>query len=305
MKLGYACINMTLGYSDQRVTTNRTMQRKTLETRGLSYVSELAIENIKDLIKIIIWNERNGIQFYRMSSDLFPWQSEYEFKDLPQIDELSRLLKRAGTLANSLGHRISFHPGPFIVLSSPNIDVVRRSLYEIEQHSSIIDMMGLPTNQYSKINIHLGGAYGDKKSAMSRWSENFFKLSENARSRLSIENDDKSSCYSVDDLMEVHENTGVPIVFDYHHHLCYDDATPEGVALHKAAKTWPKGILPVVHVSEPRDDENPRAHHDYVVNEIRSYGVDFDIMFEAKKKELALLKYRKLFLDKNIKIKNQ
>lgn len=300
MKLGYACINMTLGYSDQRITTNRTMQRKTLETRGLSYVSELALYNIRDLIKIIIWNERNGIKFYRMSSDLFPWQSEYSFKDLPNIEELSKLLKRAGNLANTLGHRISFHPGPFIVLSSPDFDVVRRSLYEIEQHSSIMNMMGLPINQYSKINIHLGGAYGDKDSAISRWCDNFFKLSKNARSRLTIENDDKSSCYSVSDLMEVHKKTGVPIVFDYHHHLCYDDATPEGVALHKAASTWPKGIIPVVHISEPRDHSNPRAHHDYVVNEIRNYGIDFDIMFEAKKKELALLKYRKLFLKNSI-----
>ena len=294
MRLGYACINMTLGSQKPKITTNRGMIRKTFDTKGLSYVSELVIQNIQDLIEVIKWNHRNGIHFYRMSSDMFPWMSEYEFTDLPNFDKIKNLLSGVGVLAEKYDQRLSFHPGPFNVLCSPKEDVVIKTIRELDKHSQIMNMMGLSKTPYNKINIHVGGVYGDKQSALERWCYSFNFLSDDTKSRLTIENDDKTSAYTVSDLMYIHQQTGIPIVFDYHHHSCHSDGMSHKDALTLAVSTWPDGIVPAVHVSEPRDDSNPRAHHDYVKNEVNTYGFDIDIMMEAKQKELAVLEYRKL-----------
>lgn len=295
MKLGYACINMTLGSQKPKITTNRGMIRKTFDSKGLSYVSELVLHNIRDLIEVIKWNHRNGIKFYRMSSDMFPWMSEYDFSDLPDYNKICTLLSGVGKLADKYGQRLTFHPGPFNVLASPNDDVVRKTIIELNKHSQIMDLMGLSTTPYNKINIHVGGVYGDKQSALQRWVDNFTLLDDSTKSRLTIENDDKTSAYTVRDLMFIHEHTGIPIVFDYHHHTCHPDGMSHLDALKLAITTWPDNITPIVHVSEPRDDNNFRAHHDYVRTEVNTYGYDVDIMMEAKAKELALLEYRGMF----------
>ena len=297
MEIGYACINMTLGSQKERVTTNRGMIKKTFLEKGLPYVSELTLKNVKDLIEVIRWNNKNGIKFYRMSSDMFPWMSEYNLSDLPDYKKISILLNGAGHLAKTNNQRLTFHPGPFNVLASPSEDVVRKTIAELNKHSEIMDLMGLDTSTYNKINIHVGGVYGDKKSAMERWVSNFHLLDENTKSRLTVENDDKTNCYGVSDLMYIHKNTGVPIVFDYHHHSCHPNGMNQKDSLLLALSTWPKGIQPIVHVSEPRDDKNPRAHHDYVYDKIESYGMNFDIMMEAKAKELSVLEYKKRHLD--------
>lgn len=294
MKLGYACINTTLGSQKPKVTTNRGMIRRTFDAKGLPYVSELVLQNVRDLSTIVSWNHRNDINFYRMSSDMFPWMSEYNFSDLPDYDKICNILRGIGTMANNYGQRLSFHPGPFNVLASPTDDVVQRTILELNRHSQIMDLMGLSTTPYNKINIHVGGVYGDKSSALKRWCDNFELLDDNTKSRLTIENDDKQSAYTVSDLMYVHERTGIPIVFDYHHHTCHPDGMSHRDALTLAVSTWPDNIVPAVHVSEPRDDKKFRAHHDYVRTQVDPYGFDIDIMFEAKAKELALLEYRKL-----------
>lgn len=295
MEIGYACINMTLGSQKPKITTNRGMIRKTFDQRGITYVSELALQNVRDLVEIVKWNYKNGINFYRMSSDMFPWMSEYEFSDLPDYNRIKTILSGLGTLAEKYNQRLTFHPGPFNVLCSPTEDVVRRTIIELNKHSQIMDMIGLSTTPYNKINIHVGGVYGDKQSAMERWVENFRLLDENTKKRLTIENDDKQSAYTVRDLLYIHEHTGIPIVFDYHHHTCHPDGMTHQEALTIAMSTWPKGIVPAVHISEPRDEKNFRAHHDYVVNEVNTYGYDIDIMMEAKAKELAVLEYSKSF----------
>jgi len=293
MNIGYACINMTLGSQKPKITTNRGMIRKTFDAKGLTYVSELVLQNVRDLIQVIKWNEKNNIKFYRMSSEIFPWMSEYDFTQLPDYGKISTLLLGAGNLAKRYNQRLTFHPGPFNVLASPNDNVVQKTIIDLNKHSQIMDMMGLSTTPYNKINIHVGGVYGDKASALQRWVDGFKLLDDNTKSRLTIENDDKQSAYTVRDLMFIHEHTGIPIVFDYHHHTCHPDGMSHKEALEMAISTWPDGITPIVHVSEPRDEKNFRAHHDYVQNKVDTFGYDVDIMMEAKAKELAVLEYNK------------
>ena len=293
MRIGYACINMTLG--DKNITTNRGMIKRTFESKGLKYASELSLQNVRDLISVVNWNYNNDINFYRMSSDIFPWSSEYSFDDLADINTIKKLLKGLGSMVSTYNHRLTFHPGPFNVLASPNTDVVRKTVSELNKHSQIMDMIGLPVSPFSKINIHVGGAYGNKPDALKRWVDNFQLLDDNTKKRLTIENDDKPNMFTVKDLLYIHEHTQIPIVFDYHHHNCHNDGMTTEDALKLAISTWPVGITPAVHVSEPRDKQNFRAHHEYIKNKVQAYGNDLDMMFEAKAKELSVLEYKKNF----------
>lgn len=295
--LGYACINVEL--RKQKIFAGRTCRKDKFQKLGLQYVGDLGLQNLRDLYKIIQWNERNGIKFYRIGSDIFPWNSEYEYKDLPQYKEACHLLKAIGDYATKVGQRLTFHPGPFNILGSEKEDVVRRTMIELRHHSEIFDLMGFEPSVYNKINIHVGAAYKDKHVVLNRWCENFQKLDENVKKRLTIENDDKTSLYDVYDLYHhIHCVVGIPIVFDYHHYSCHPGKLSRAEALSMAVKTWPEGIRPVVHFSSPRQIEDPKAkiqaHADYVYEgSIDTFGFDVDIMLEVKMKEKALLEYRK------------
>jgi UV DNA damage endonuclease len=295
MNIGYACINMTMGKS---VTTNRSMIKRTFQSKGLDYVSELALSNAKDIIKILEWNRQNNIYFFRLSSALVPWGDGLDITQLKDYNEIKSELKKAGEFAKFWNMRINSHPGPFNVLPSPNESVILKTIADLELHGKIFDLMGLSKTPYNNINIHCNGVYGDKQSAMDRLITNFKRLSPSVRSRLTLENDDKASMYSVKDLMYIHKHTGIPIVFDYHHHqFCTGDLSEED-ALKLAATTWPDGIRQEVHYSESKalhennPKEKPQAHSLYINELPNTYGLDIDVMVECKAKELAILKIR-------------
>ena len=139
--LGYACINMHLSNDvpkAQRVTTNRSMIKRTFVERGLPYASELALANCRDLLTVLKWNHDHDIHFFRLSSDLFPWSSEYNLRDLPDYDDICDALMEAGDFAHDNGHRITTHPGPFNVLGSPNPDVVTKTIKELNTDATLV-----------------------------------------------------------------------------------------------------------------------------------------------------------------------
>ena len=298
MKLGYACINSTLQAAGG-ITTNRGMRQKTFNERGLPYVSELALQNVKDLENIVKWNEEMGIKLFRMSSDLFPWMTFYEFEQLPDYPMIDVYLKNIGALADKYGQRLTFHPSHFNALGSPNPTVVEKAINELNKHGEIMDIMGLSATVYNKINIHVGGAYGDKEATLKRWIKSYYLLDDSTQKRLTIENDDKANMYSVKELYKgISEQCGVPIVFDYYHHKFCTGGLSEQEALELATKTWPKGIVPCTHYSESRRKEHldesirAQAHSDRIVDAIQTYGLDIDVVVEAKHKELAVLNYK-------------
>ena len=303
-RYGYCCINLTLE-KQHGIKIGRSMIKRTFQSKGIEYAGQLAEANLRDMIKIIEWNIENNINVYRMSSNMFPWMSEYEFSDLPNYETIKSLLETAGKLAVDNNQRIGFHPGQFCVLPSPTQKVVENTIDELDKHAQILDLMGLPQNQMYSMNIHLGGSYGDKKAAMQRFVDNFKRLSKSAQNRLVLENDDKPAQYSVSDLYEIYEQIGTPITFDYHHHRCYNDPMPEEDAIKLAAKTWPKGIRQLCHYSSAKklhEDSSAiiRAHADYLYENIETYGMDIDIELEVKAKELALIKYREEYLNQHV-----
>jgi len=301
IRLGYACINMHL-QKTQKITTNRGMIKRTFKEKGISYASELAEFNTRNLLPILQWNNQNNIKVFRITSCLLPWGSEYQIEDLPHYNQIKNNLEKAGQYAIDNGIRLSFHPGPFNILTSPKDKVVHNAIVDLTMHGKLMDLLLQPRNRWSKINIHIGATYGEKQNAIDRWCKNYDLLPESVKSRITLENDDKASMYSTKDLYQVYERLGVPIVFDYHHHkFCTGDQTEEE-ALKLAASTW-DDVRPCCHYSESKAlneglDVKPQAHSDYILQEVQDYGLDIDVVFEAKAKEQAILKYREIYGDK-------
>ena len=296
-QLGYCCINLNLRQIP--ITVNRTCRKITFQEKGIAHISNLALQNVRDLVEIIKWNEKNGFKVYRMSSNMFPWMSEIQLKDLPDYQKISTILKGAGNLAVKYGQRLSFHPGPFNVLGSPNPILVTKTTKELNQTAEIMDIMGLEQSNYYPINIHCNGVYGDKKATLQRWSNNYKKLSVSAQARLVVENDDKASMYSVKDLYDsIFSEVKVPITFDFHHHRFQHGGLSEQEAFELAMTTWHyHKVKPLFHYSSCRRTfEDPtckaQAHADFIYEQINDYGHAVDIECEAKAKEVAVLKYK-------------
>jgi len=339
MRLGYACMNMALtnpkrGSGQDRITTSRTARKATWQAKGISYLGELALLNAIDLVKYLEWNEEHDIKLFRVGSELFPWHDQYELHDLPQYNEIRDVLREAGDYARANGHRLTTHPGPYHCLASSREDVVAKSLIGLERHSETWDLMGYEPSFNNKINIHIGGAYGEPEAAIKRWLKNWHRLSDRCRARLVVENDDKASLYSVQMLYDmVYTEIGIPITFDYHHHKFNASDLSEEQALKLASTTWPDDVRQCTHYSESKRDElrllleatcthhnipldeieswptfnemainfnktKVQAHSDYIINEIDTYGLDIDIVIEAKAKEQAILRYRDIYNSK-------
>ena len=295
MRLGYACINLSL--APEKVQVNRSMVKRTFLEKGIAYASALALANFQDLEKVIDWNIANKITLYRMSSDMIPWMSEYDIADLPDIVAIRKVLQRIGRKVKKHDLRLTFHPGPFNILASNNDRVITNTIKELRQHGEIMDMIGLPRSPFAKINIHVGAAYGDKRAALDRFATNFQLLPAIARDRFTIENDDKLNMFSVRELLWLHEQLGIPIVFDIFHHTFCTGGLSEPEALELAIGTWPEKIVPIVHFSSSRKlfedpSANATAHADHVHQRIDVHGREVDVMLEAKAKDIAVMEYR-------------
>ena len=206
-----------------------------------------------------------GIGAFRVLSPIFPRYTHpevgYELDDLPQAASIRETLETVQAHRKLCDIRLSFHPDQFITLSSQRMDVVENSLRELEYHGVVADLIGAEV-----INLHGGGAFGDKVSSMRRFRKNFERLSERVQKRLSLENDDR--IYTVADLYPVCRDLGIPLVYDVHHHRCNPDGLSVEEATQVSVETWDRvSKEPYFHISSPAmgwDAKNPRKHADYI-----------------------------------------
>lgn len=260
-----------------------------------------------------MWNKDHYIDCLRLSSDIFPHYSNIKHlkeEERYTMDFAKEELEKAGKLAKDLGIRITMHPGQFNVVGTPRKEVFESTSYDLKMHADILDHMKLDGN--SILVVHGGGTYGEKEKTIDRWIENFKKLPENVKKRLVLENDEKN--FSIVDCLKVHEQIGIPIVFDNHHFECYKlfhkDEKFEKIDnyLPPVIETWLKrGLRPKFHISEQNTTKHVGAHSDFIktfpkyyLDIPKKYGVGVDVMVEAKAKEAAILdlykKYKKDFL---------
>jgi len=270
------------------------MQQKTWDERGLDYASELTLQNFADLYEILQWNVDNDIYFYRCSSGLVPWNSQFELEALPDYDEIAELATACGTFIEDHGLRLTFHPDYWCKLASESEETVENSVAAIEYHADWLDLLGLDRSPYYSINVHIGATYGDKEATAERFRSVVSGLSPGARQRLTVENDDKESLWSVPELVEAVGDL-VPVVFDYHHHQFTDRGLTYREAFDLARSTW-GDIRPVVHYSEPARlygaDVRPQSHAAPVAALPTWLRDGADVMLEAGEKERALLAVR-------------
>lgn len=236
---------------------------------------------------------RHGIGAFRVNSQILPVKTHpavgYDVLGLPGGDAIVERFRECGAFARDRGLRLSFHPDQFVVLNSPNPTTLGSSLAELDYQAEVAEWIGADT-----INIHGGGAYGDKASALQRLRESIGRLPDRVRSRLTLENDDK--VYTPSDLLPVCADTGVPLVYDVHHHRCLPDDLGIAEATEKARSTW--RTEPLFHISSPLEGwEGPRPerHHDFIdVSDFPAewLGWPLTVEVEAKAKELAIAKLR-------------
>jgi UV DNA damage endonuclease len=277
-----------------RVTTATAMQR--LHRREqLARFAELCAGNADTLLAALKFCAANAIGSFRILTPIMPVKTHptvgYRVEELPGADKIMAQFRRCGEFAREHKIRTGFHPDQFVVLNSPDADIVARSVVDIESQAELAEWTNADT-----VNIHGGGGYGDKRAALERFRRNLEKLSPRARQCLTVENDDKT--FTPADLFPLCRSEGVPLVYDVHHHRCLPDDLSVEQATQAARTTW-KNREPLFHLSSPLkgwDGPKPERHHDYIDPKDfpaawRGWALTVEV--EAKAKELAVAKLQR------------
>ena len=212
IQLGLCCLNMTMRAQNPSVFSSRKMIMRTIREKGIFALKQRIIENLKDTIKLIEWNEKNGIKVFRISSELFPHKTNPKVEDYT-YDFALELLREIGDTARKYNQRLTFHPGQYNVVGSPDEKAFKHTIEDLSYHADVLDLMGM--DKHSVMVVHGGGVYGDKKATKKRWCKQFKMLPENVRKRLVLENCER--CFSIKDCIEISKKVNIPIVFDTHH----------------------------------------------------------------------------------------
>lgn len=300
MRYGLCCIVLELQDRDpprkfQKMTyaSFSSMERsKAMDTLGRRILNN--VEVTRESVRFC----RDRGYCYRISSDLFPLvtyeKAAIELEDLPQYGQICLTMDEIRSDMSDASVRVSCHPDQFNVLASENADAVDRTIRELNFQSWFMDGIGCPADHRSPINLHVSNNSGPRSSVVDRLLSNMDRLDPNCRSRIVVENDDKPSCWSAKMLMEhYHRRTGGPVTFDYLHHKCHPDGLSEREAIEMCHASWGKHT-PLFHLSESRDEKNPKAHADYPSIRAENYGLDFDLDLEFKMKDKAIVKYENI-----------
>lgn len=300
IRLGYVAISKSL----DNVTTSHALTYTNFikSDKDVNKIYEQIDKNLLDLDKILKYNIKNNIHFYRLTSKLIPLATHKDVK----FDYITRFKNKYEALSKLIKDnniRIDLHPDQFTVLNSTKKDVLENTFNILNHQYKVLDLLGI---ENKVIILHTGSSSFGKEASIKRFINNFKKLPSFLRSSLALENDDK--IFNILDVLRLCKKLNIPFVLDYHHHMCNgsNEININDYYEH-IFSTW-KAINPKVHFSSPKNNtkKDKRSHHDYVnvddfinfIEEIKHYNYDIDIMIEAKEKDEALfrlirnLKYR-------------
>mgnify|MGYP003586411001 CR=1 FL=1 len=302
IRLGLCCI-----FRDEPIRFRRTTATALLRMprrARMAKLSEICLHNARALLQALDYCAAHGIGGFRVNSQVLPLKTHpvvgYDMTDLPGGREIIRQFRACGRFARAHGLRTSLHPDQFVILNSPRPDVVESSLRELEYQAEVASWIGADV-----INLHGGGAYGDKRPALERLLLALRRLPKAVRSRLTLENDDR--VYTPEDLLPVCRAAGIPLVYDVHHHRCLPDRLGVEEATMRAMATWDRE--PLFHISSPLagwGKPGPHRHHDYI--DPKDFPacwlkLKITVEVEAKAKERAVLRLKK-WLDEEMGTSN-
>ncbi len=279
MRIGYPCINRSIGCS-----ASRTFR---LANYSEARLFETVAGNLECLSRMLRENVRNGWLFHRISSDIVPFASHPVCVAAWQ-DRFAGEFAGLGRLIRDHGIRISMHPDQFILINSPRIEVFERSVAELAYHAEVLDLLGL--DETARIQIHVGGVYGDKAAAVERFVERFASLDHAIRRRLAVENDDRLFTFA--DCRQLCERTGIPVIFDNLHHAVNSSGEDLPTVFRCLAQLWSVGCgVPMTDYSDQAAVARPGVHAEHIDGDAfaaylrATVGCDFDVMLEIKDKE--------------------
>jgi UV DNA damage endonuclease len=285
MRIGYPCINRTVD-----CTANSTFRLKSYsETR----LKDSIKNNLNCLLKILQFNLEHKLLFFRISSDIVPFAS-HPINSFNWQKYFQQEFENIGEFITKNRMRISMHPDQFTLINSNKTEIFERSKKELKYHAEILDLMRLDSS--AKIQIHVGGAYGNKKQSIERFVTRFNELDDKIIRRLVIENDDK--LYDLNDCLKINTLTQIPIIFDvFHHKLNNSAAQSTEECFQLFTKTWDekRDGIPMVDYSSQKTNGSPRQHSDTI--DVEDFALflkqtkpfDFDVMLEIKDKEKSAL----------------
>lgn len=294
MRIGYACLTRGIPYTEIK----GTVQKNATEAR----LRDIIAHNLASLDRILDYNRDNSINMFRISSDIIPFGSS-PVNILQWDKDFDAELAALGKKLKEYDIRVSMHPGQYTVLNSPRTEVVEKAVFDLEYHVRFLAALG--TDASNKIIIHVGGAYGDKLSAMDAFVENWDRLKDAIKSRLVIENDDRT--YTIEDVLQLGIRRNIPVVFDNLHHRVNGNTGSDLTWIKEAGKTWKQNDgVQKIHYSQQDDSKSPGAHSGTIdIDKFLKYveetsETDFDIMFEVKDKNLSAVKAINALDTKNI-----
>jgi len=289
IRFGLCCIFRKEPIRFRRTTAKYLRSFSFSRNQQLKYLDEICQHNAQALHKALRYCRDHDIKDFRINSQILPLKTHpdmgYSMEELPFHDQIIQIFKDCGRFCQKHDIRTTFHPDQFILLSSPSIEVVQRSIADLIYQTEVAQWVNADV-----INIHGGGAYGDKKASLHHLRNCIEQLPETVRSRLTLENDDR--VYTPEDLLPVCRDMGIPLVYDVHHHRCLPDSSSVEAITELAINTWNRE--PLFHLSSPKGGWG--NHHDFIdVNDFPSCWINLDITVEveAKAKELAVIKLKK------------
>lgn len=288
IRLGYVAISKTLDNITSSSTITLTNFKKNTDYHK---ISEVIISNLEALIKLLEYNSKNNIHFYRITSNLIPLAT---LKDISfdYLDKYKSYYQRIRKIINNNNMRVDMHPSQYCILNSTKKEVIDASIDILNYHYNLLEAMNIKNKI---IILHVGSSTFGKENSLSRFISNFKKLPNHLQECIAIENDDK--VFTVEDCLKLSSILNIPIVLDYHHFLCNNTGEKIEKYLLGIFATW-KNNKPKIHFSSPKSKKEFRSHHDYIdvdkfiefLSVLKKYNQDIDIMLEAKAKDEALFK---------------
>lgn len=298
VRLGYVALSLEVKDSSPNKTITWKNLQKIEPAHRISRLRILSKENLKNQLRLLKYNWGEGIEVYRFTSKLIPLATHEAAENWDFAEDLKEEFQDIGAFIHKHKMRVSFHPDHFVNLNSPKEDIVEKSILDLQYHFKQSKAMGMDGSM--KFNIHIGGAYQDKKKSLDRLIENWSRVPSSIQQRITFENDDKT--YTAKETLEACQALQVPMVLDIHHHRCNHEEDHLDPMLPLIFQTWnDTGLPPKIHVSSPRGTESSaamRSHADDVdVHDLlpflkmaREHTDRLDVMVEAKNKDLALKK---------------
>lgn len=288
IRLGYACICNSLdGVTSSSSYTYTSFNKN----NDFNKLNKVIISNLEDLIKILIYNSKNNIHFYRLSSNIIPLATHSKVI-FDYLDKYKKYYNKIDNIINKNKMRIDMHPSTYCILNSTRKEVVSNTIEILKYHYNLLSIMNIKNKI---IIIHIGSNTFGKDNSLTRFINNFNKLPKYLKDVIAIENDDK--IFNIEDCLYLSSKLNIPVVLDYHHFLCNNNGEDITKYLDKVFKSW-KNINPKIHFSSPKNKKEYRAHSDYIdsskfmefIEILKNYNYDVDIMIEAKTKDEALFR---------------